>query len=111
MKKLLAVLLAVLVCLLPMAAMAEGVELKLGSWRTDDVEQVNALLAKYEELTGVKITFDPTTPTEYNATLRMQLDNGEGPDLFYSRSYATGARQLFIFRQQRVDLLDVIGAP
>lgn len=91
MKKLLAVLLAVLVCLLPMAAMAEGVELRLGSWRTDDVEQVNALLAKYEELTGVKITFDPTTPTEYNATLRLQLDNGEGPDLFYSRSYATGA--------------------
>ena len=91
MKKLLAVLLVALICLLPMAAVAEGVELKMGSWRTDDVEQVNALLAEYEKLTGVKITFDPTVPTEYNATLRMQLDNGTGPDLFYSRSYATGA--------------------
>ena len=91
MKKLLAVLLAVLICALPMAAMAEPVTLTMGSWRTDDAEQVGALLARYEELTGVKIVFEPTTSTQYNATLRLQLDNGTGPDLFYSRSYATGA--------------------
>ena len=91
MKKLLAVLLAVMICALPMAAMAEQVQLTMGSWRTDDAEQVGALLAKYEELTGVKIVFEPTTSTQYNATLRLQLDNGTGPDLFYSRSYATGA--------------------
>ena len=91
MKKLLAVLLAVLICALPMAAMAEPVTLTVGSWRTDDAEQVGALLARYEELTGVKIVFEPTTSTQYNATLRLQLDNGTGPDLFYSRSYATGA--------------------
>ena len=91
MKKLLAVLLAVLICALPMAAMAEQATLTMGSWRTDDAEQVSALLAKYEELTGVKIVFEPTTSTQYNATLRLQLDNGTGPDLFYSRSYATGA--------------------
>ena len=88
MKKLLAVLLAVMICALPMAAMAEQVQLTMGSWRTDDAEQVGALLAKYEELTGVKIVFEPTTSTQYNATLRLQLDNGTGPDLFYSRSYA-----------------------
>ena len=86
MKKLLAVLLAVLICALPMAAMAEPVTLTMGSWRTDDAEQVGALLARYEELTGVKIVFEPTTSTQYNATLRLQLDNGTGPDLFYSRS-------------------------
>ena len=91
MKKILTLVLAALICLLPMAAVAEGVELTMGSWRTDDVAQVTALLEKYEQLTGVKITFQPTTPTEYNATLRLQLDNGNGPDLFYSRSYATGA--------------------
>ena len=91
MKKLLAVLLAVLICALPMAAMAEQVTLTMGSWRTDDAEQVAALMAKYEELSGVKIVFEPTTSTQYNATLRLQLDNGTGPDLFYSRSYATGA--------------------
>lgn len=89
MKKLLAIVLAALLCLLPIVSLAEG-ELTMGSWRTDDAEQVNALLAKYEELTGVKIRFEPTTSTQYNATLRLQLDNGTGPDLFYSRSYATG---------------------
>lgn len=91
MKKLLAVLLAVLICALPMAAMAEQVTLKMGSWRTEDTEKVNEMLAKYEELTGVKIVFEPTKSTEYNATLRQNLDAGIAPDLFYSRSYATGA--------------------
>ena len=90
MKKLLALALVAIVSLLPILAMADG-ELVMGSWRTDDAEQVGALLAKYEELTGVKIVFEPTTSTQYNATLRLQLDNGTGPDLFYSRSYSTGA--------------------
>jgi len=90
MKKLLVILLAALMCLTPILSMADG-ELTMGSWRTDDTEQVNALLAKYEELTGVKIVFQPTTSTQYNATLRQQLDGGIGPDLFYSRSFSTGA--------------------
>jgi len=90
MKKLMAILLAALILALPMTAMAEQVTLTMGSWRTDDADQVSALLAKYEEISGVKIEFTPTTSTQYNATLRLQLDNGTGPDLFYSRSYATG---------------------
>ncbi len=90
MKKLLILALAALMALLPVLSMAEG-ELTMGSWRTDDTEKVNELLAKYEELTGVKIVFQPTTSTQYNATLRQQLDGGIGPDLFYSRSYSTGA--------------------
>ena len=89
MKKLFALILVSLLAVLPILAMADG-ELTMGPWRTDDADQVNALLAKYEELTGVKILFQPTTSTQYNATLRLQLDNGTGPDLFYSRSYATG---------------------
>ncbi len=90
MKKLVAIILASLMCLLPLISLADG-ELTMGSWRTEDGEQVGALLAKYEELTGVKIVFQPTTSTQYNATLRQQLDGGIGPDLFYSRSFATGA--------------------
>ena len=89
MKKLLAIVLAAMMFALPALAMAD--ELTMGSWRTDDVEQVGALLAKYEELTGVKIVFQPTTSTQYNATLRQQLDGGIGPDLFYSRTFSTGA--------------------
>ena len=90
MKKLLAIALAALICLLPVLSMADGVELVMGSWRNTDAEQVEALLAKYEEISGVKIRFEPTVSAQYNATLRLQLDNGTGPDLFYSRSYATG---------------------
>ena len=90
MKKLLAIVMALMMIALPSLVLADG-ELTLGSWRTEDGEAVGALLAKYEELTGVKIIYQPTTSTQYNATLRSQLDNGTGPDLFYSRTYSTGA--------------------
>ncbi len=91
MKKLVAVLLAVLMLsAMVMVASAEEVTLTMGSWRNTDAPMVEALLQKYYEASGVKIAFEPTVSAQYNATLRMQLDNGTGPDLFYSRSYATG---------------------
>lgn len=69
----------------------DTIELTMGSWRTDDVEQMNALLAEYKNVApNVNITFQPTNPSDYNATLRMQLEGGTGPDLMYARSYATG---------------------
>ena len=64
MKKLLAIALALMLLALPTMVLADG-ELTLGSWRTEDGEAVGALLAKYE--------------------------GGIGPDLFYSRTYSTGA--------------------
>lgn len=96
MRKLCALILAtmLLAAMLPAAVQAEPVKLTMGSWRSDDAEKVQALLDKYKELTGVEITFQPTVSDQYNATLRMQLDNGTGPDLFYSRSYAV-AQELF----------------
>ena len=92
MKKLTALLLSMmmLLTLLPVLGQAEAVKLTMGSWRADDVEQMNNLLALYKEKTGVEIIFQPTIANEYNATLRLQLDNGTGPDLMYARSYATG---------------------
>lgn len=91
MKRFCAIALAVLLLALPFAgAMAEDVVLTMGSWRADDVEQMNRLLAIYKDKTGVEIQFQPTTPADYNATLRLQLDAGTGPDLMYARSYATG---------------------
>ena len=90
MKKLLIFALVTILCVMPILSMADGAELVMGSWRNTDNAQVEALLAKYEEISGVKIKFEPTASAEYNATLRLQLDNGTGPDLFYSRSYATG---------------------
>jgi len=96
MRKLTALLLAVLMMagLLPALTQAETVKLTMGSWRSDDAEKVQALLDKYKELTGVEIAFQPTVSDQYNATLRLQLDNGTGPDLYYSRSYAVG-QELF----------------
>ena len=92
MRKLTALMLAalMLLTLLPTMGRAEAVKLTMGSWRADDVEQMNNLLALYKEQTGVEIIFQPTIANEYNATLRLQLDNGTGPDLMYARSYATG---------------------
>jgi raffinose/stachyose/melibiose transport system substrate-binding protein len=69
----------------------EEVKLTMGSWRADDVEQMNNLLAEYKKVApNVTIEFMPTNPADYNATLRLQLDSGTGPDLMYARSYATG---------------------
>ena len=69
----------------------EEIELTMASWRADDVAQVTALLAQYKELVpNVNITFLPINPPDYNSTLRLQLDSGTGPDLYYSRSYAPG---------------------
>lgn len=90
MKKLLVLVMAALLALLPIAAMAEEVTLTMGSWRNTDAAMVEALLNKYKEISGVTITFEPTQSNQYNSVLRLQLDAGTGPDLYYSRSYATG---------------------
>jgi raffinose/stachyose/melibiose transport system substrate-binding protein len=74
---------------------AEAVTLVMGSWRADDVAQMNNLLAEYKKVKpNVSIQFRPTNPPDYNATLRLQLDSGTGPDLMYARSYAPG-QELF----------------
>ena len=73
----------------------DAVDLTFGSWRVDDVEQMSRLIAAFnEEHPEISIRFDPTTPPDYNATLRLQLESGIAPDVFYARSYDTG-RELF----------------
>jgi raffinose/stachyose/melibiose transport system substrate-binding protein len=55
------------------------------------VAKVNNIIAAFNKTNpNIKIKFDPTNPPDYNATLRLQLESGNGPDLFYARSYATG---------------------
>ena len=69
--------------------------LVMGSWRADDTAQINNLLDEYRKIKpDVEIQFRPTNPPDYNATLRLQLEGGTGPDLMYARSYATG-QELF----------------
>ena len=74
---------------------SDQIQLTMGSWRTDDVEQMNRLLSEYKKIAPhVTIKFQPTNPPDYNATLRLQLDSKTGPDLMYARSYAAG-QELF----------------
>lgn len=71
------------------------VELTLSSWRPDDTAAMNKLLDEYKKVApNVTIKYQPINPPDYNATLRLQLDSGTGPDLTYARSYATG-QELF----------------
>lgn len=86
--------LALVLMLASVPVLASAVTLTMGSWRADDVEQMTEFLNVYKEKTGVEILFQPINPPEYNATIRLQLEGGTGPDLLYSRSYATG-RELY----------------
>lgn len=71
------------------------VVLTLGSWRTDDVEQMNRILAQFTQAyPHITIKYVATNPPEYNAVLNAQLAGGSAPDLFYLRSYAV-SRQLY----------------
>ena len=70
MKKLLAIVLAALMMLLPILSMAEGVELTMGSWRTDDTEKVNALLEKYF------LVIDPTAVNHQGEDFGIQYRTG-----------------------------------
>ncbi len=92
-KVLVLVILAALVVAMAPAALSaqEEVNLVMGSWRVDDVEQIEALIAAFEEQhPNISITFDPTNPPDYNATLQSQFETGTAPDLMYLRSFATG---------------------
>ncbi len=97
MKKLLAlvIVLAFVLPAVPASLAQDQVELVMGSWRVDDVQQMEAIIDAFEEqYPNISITFDPTNPPDYNATLQSQFETGNAPDLMYVRSFATG-RQLF----------------
>jgi raffinose/stachyose/melibiose transport system substrate-binding protein len=73
----------------------EKVVLNLGSWRTEDIRQMNAILDVFHEKhPHIQVIFDPVMASEYDAVLKAQLAGGTGPDLFYLRSFGV-SRQLF----------------
>lgn len=76
-------------------ARSQEIRLVVGSWRTEDVEQMTTLLARFNAThPGLHAVYDPTPATEYDTALRAQLQEGGGPDIMLLRSYCV-SRSLF----------------
>ncbi|MBN9317732.1 MAG: carbohydrate ABC transporter substrate-binding protein [Devosia sp.] len=70
-------------------AFAEDVNLTIESWRTDDltVWQDKIIPAFEAANPGIKVTFAPTAPTEYNAALNAKLEGGSAGDIITCRPF------------------------
>lgn len=78
------------------AAAAADVTLNIESWRNDDLQiwQEKIIPAFEAKHPGIKLTFSPSAPTEYNAALNAKLDAGSAGDLVACRPFDTSL-QLF----------------
>lgn len=82
--------LLIVLLVVPFTAIAqdEVVELTMGSWRTEDIEQWDTIIAAFnEEFPNIQISFEPTLNTEYDSSLQAQLEAGGGPDLITCRPF------------------------
>lgn len=80
----------ILLLIVPFTSFAQDdvVELTMGSWRTEDIEQwANILEVFHAEYPNIRINFEPTLNTEYDAQLRNQLEGSVGPDLITCRPF------------------------
>jgi raffinose/stachyose/melibiose transport system substrate-binding protein len=75
--------------LLAGAAQAEDVTLTIESWRNDDLTiWQDTLIPAFEAANpGIKVTFAPTAPAEYNAALNSKLSAGSAGDLITCRPF------------------------
>ena len=71
------------------AAWAEDVTLTIESWRNDDLTiwQEKLIPAFEAAHPGIKVTFAPTAPAEYNAALNSKLQAGSAGDLITCRPF------------------------
>jgi raffinose/stachyose/melibiose transport system substrate-binding protein len=66
----------------------DAVELEFWSWRIEDTDQYEELIARFEaENPGITVNFDPIQQTEYNTVLSAALQGGTGPDIIHLRAY------------------------
>ena len=78
------------------ASAVQAQELIIESWRSEDLaiwqdQIIPAFEAKHPD---IKVTFSPTAPTEYNASLNARLDGGTAGDLITCRAF-DAALELF----------------
>jgi raffinose/stachyose/melibiose transport system substrate-binding protein len=71
------------------AAWAQDVTLTIESWRNDDLSiwQDKIIPAFEAAHPGIKVTFAPSAPAEYNAALNSKLDAGSAGDLITCRPF------------------------
>jgi raffinose/stachyose/melibiose transport system substrate-binding protein len=71
------------------AALAQEVTLTIESWRNDDLAiwQEQIIPAFEASHPGIKLTFTPSAPTEYNAALNSKLEAGSAGDLITCRPF------------------------
>ncbi|WP_137113299.1 ABC transporter substrate-binding protein [Mesorhizobium sp. GR13] len=70
-------------------AFAQDAALTIESWRNDDLSiWQEKLIPAFEAANpGIKVTFAPSAPTEYNAALNAKLDAGSAGDLITCRPF------------------------
>jgi len=70
-------------------AFAQDAALTIESWRNDDLSiWQEKLIPAFEAANpGIKVTFSPSAPTEYNAALNAKLDAGSAGDLITCRPF------------------------
>mgnify|MGYP002624290427 CR=1 FL=1 len=69
----------------------EPVVLRFGSWRTDDVGEMEKLFSLFhQQYPNITVSFEAVEPTEYNDDILKKLKSETAPDLICVRSYATG---------------------
>ncbi|RJG43170.1 ABC transporter substrate-binding protein [Mesorhizobium sp. DCY119] len=70
-------------------AAAQDAALTVESWRNDDLAiwQEKLIPAFEKSNPGIKVTFAPSAPTEYNAALNAKLDAGSAGDLITCRPF------------------------
>lgn len=88
-------------------ALAEDVTLTIESWRNDDlmIWQEKIIPAFEAAHPGIKLKFDATAPTKYNAALNSKLDGGTAGDLIACRPF--DASQSLFGKGQLADLTDL----
>ncbi|WP_429793456.1 ABC transporter substrate-binding protein [Brevibacillus borstelensis] len=70
------------------APKGEQVELTMYSWRTEDKEAYNKIIAEFEaKHPNIKVKFKPFKSTEYNTILTNTLTSGTGVDILQLRPY------------------------
>ncbi|MBP7241805.1 ABC transporter substrate-binding protein [Amaricoccus sp.] len=89
------------------AAEAQDATLTIESWRNDDLAiwQEKIIPAFEASHPGIKVTFAPSAPTEYNAALNSKLDAGTAGDLITCRPF--DASLTLYDKGQLADLTDL----